>query len=87
MELIGNNYSHLLPVTKGVPLGGKDVILNIHPESHKQVDDDGGAHRKKRNIDKVFTNGSRCHSHFFTKIGANAKYMPFYELAETLHGR
>ena len=79
--------SKTLPVPQRVPLGRKDIILNIHPESDEKINDNGRAHGQKRDVDKVLPDGSGSHPHFVTNIGAHAEYMPFYELPESLHGR
>ena len=74
-----------LPVPQRVALGRQDIVFDVHPESHEQVNDNGRAHGKKGNVNKIFAYSGRGNAHFFTQIGANAKNMPFHKLPETLH--
>ena len=49
-----NRYKILLKVSHGISAGVEDVIFDIHPESHKQIDDYRRAHGEERNIDEIF---------------------------------
>jgi hypothetical protein len=47
-------YKILLKVSHRISARIEDVIFDIHPESHKQIDDYGRAHSKERNVDEIF---------------------------------
>jgi hypothetical protein len=75
-----------LTIPEGIALGRQNIVFNIHPERYEKINDDRRPHRKKRDVDKIFSDGRGGHSHFFAQVGADAKHMPFYELPEALHG-
>ena len=61
------------------------VPLYIHPESNEKINNYRRAHCHKRNVDKIFTDNRSGNAHPFANGSANAKYMPFYKMFETVH--
>lgn len=60
-------------------------MFDIHPESCKNVKNNGRAHGKQGDIHKVPPNSGRGNAHLLTKVGANAKHMPLNKVFEVLH--
>jgi hypothetical protein len=64
-----------------ISFAGPYIVAHIHPESDKEIDNERGAHCKKRNINKVLTDSAGSNAHSFTQPGANSKNIPFYHSA------
>ena len=82
--MTGRNYISKVP--NRISPGAGDVIFNIHPKRNEEINDDGWTHREKGNINEIFPDCWWGHSHFFTKVGANAEDMPFNKMPEAIHG-
>jgi hypothetical protein len=74
-----------LKISQWVTPGIQDVILYVHPKSDKKVKNYRRAHCKKRNINKIFSDGRRRHPHSFPNSAANTKYMPLDKIPKPVH--
>lgn len=72
-------------VSKGVPPRIQDIPLDIHPESHKEVNDHRGAKGHKGHIDKVLADGGCSDAHLFADGGTYPKHMPLNKMFEPVH--
>jgi hypothetical protein len=60
-------------------------LLDIHPESNKKIDYQGGPHGKERKINKIFTDGCGGNAHSLSNGCANSKHMPLDKVFQTVH--
>ena len=74
-----------LQIPQRIPLCVKDIPFDIHPESHKEINDQWRTHGKERNIDKVFTDRCGGDAHLFADSGANPEYVPLNKMLEPVH--
>lgn len=61
------------------------ILLDIHPESYKEIDDHRATHCDKRNVDEIFADGGGSNSHLFAYGCAHSEHMPFYKMLKTVH--
>ena len=74
-----------LTVLERVSAPVPDVVADINPKSEKHVYNNGRAHGKERDINKVFSDGSIGNTYFFANIRANPKHLPFNKVLELIH--
>jgi hypothetical protein len=81
---MGINYERL-KIFKRVPAGGKNVSLDIHPESQDKIDDQGRSHRKEGNVNKPGTDTGSGNAHLLPDRRTYAKYLPFDKVLQSVH--
>jgi len=73
------------PVPQRISPAGKDIILDIDPESEDHVDNDRRAHGKEGYVDKPHPDPGTGDTQFFTHSGANTKCPQFKKFSDLLH--
>jgi hypothetical protein len=74
-----------LLVPERVPSAVKNILLHIHPEGNKKVDDHRAAEGEKGEINKIQADTRGGDIEFFAQVSAYAKNVELNEIAKTIH--
>jgi hypothetical protein len=68
-----------------IALCRRDISFNIHPESQDKINDQGGTHSEKRNIDKPGANPGGRDAKALPNSCTNTEHLPLNELLHPVH--
>jgi hypothetical protein len=74
-----------LQITQGIPAGGSDIALHIHPEGQHHVYNDGRTKRKKGYVHKPHAYTGSSNPHALANSGTHAKGLPFNKILQAVH--
>ena len=76
---------HSLQVIPWISLSRFHIIPHISPESQHEIDNNRGAHRQQRGIDKIEPDTAGSNSHTVTDGRTNTKGIPLHKTFEFVH--
>jgi hypothetical protein len=68
-----------------ISFGGCDVSFDIHPKGEYKINDQRGAHRKKRNINKPCAYPGSSDSQPVADSRTNSEHLPLNEFLHPVH--
>jgi hypothetical protein len=68
-----------------IPFRQSDILFYIQPECKNKINDQGGSHGEKRNINEPGANSGCSYSQAIPYRGANAEGLPLNEILKPAH--